>query len=409
MTIKSTMMVLAAALCPVMSMAQTTPPTTAPTTMPADNFTESDPVKLTPGALKRFDVRTEPVGSHRLTESFRAPARIALDQETTVQVGSVVAGRVIEAKVRAGDTVKKGDVLLVIESPELGESQSEYLQRRTELAVAGSNLEVARSSYQRAKTLLDKSEGIALSEVQKREGELRAAEGAQRAATGAAAAAENKLKLLGMDAAAIPQLETSGIDTRYAVRAPLGGRVVERSITLGELVKPERESLLVIADLSTLWVLIDVPEGSLSEVGTGSKVSVTLPALKGKTTQGEVSYIAPKLDEATRTVSVRVEIHPGELNVLPGMFAEAEVSAPTTGDAVLAVPEAAVQTVEGNPSVFVPVKGVAGAFVARRITAGPTINGMVTVLSGLRSGELIVASGSFILKAELGKGVVQEE
>lgn len=384
-------------------------PTTTATRPPTQDFVESDPVKLNAAALKRFNVRTEQVSEHSLTASFRAPARVTLNQETTVTIGSPVSGRVLEAKVRAGDAVNKGDVLLVIESPELGEAQSDYLQRRTELAVAASNLEVAKSSYDRAKQLFDRSEGISLTEVQRREGELRAAEGGQRAAVGAASAAENKLKLLGMEPDAIARLESAGIDTRYSVRAPLAGRVVERSITLGELVRPDRESLLVIADLSTLWVLIDVPETALADVGIGSKVNVKFPALRGQSIEGVVSYIPPSLDEGTRTVPVRVELQPGNLTVLPGMFADAEVFAPAAAGAALAVPEAAVQTVEGHPSVFVPVKGVAGAFVARRIEAGPMVGGMVPVLSGLIPGEPFVASGSFILKAELGKGAVQEE
>jgi cobalt-zinc-cadmium efflux system membrane fusion protein len=401
-------MLFIVALSPLAVKGQTQPATVS-ATRAADTVVESDPVKLTSEALKRFDVRTENVKAHRLTASFHAPARVALNQETTVKVGAVVSGRIVEAKVRAGDTVNRGDALLIIESPELGEAQSEYLTRKTELAVAGSNLQVAKSSYERAKQLLEKSEGIPLTEVLKREGELRAAEGAQRAAAGAATAAENKLKILGMKIEAIAALETSGIDTSYTVRAPQSGCVVERSVTLGELVKPENDSLLILSDLSNLWVLIDVPEASIADVGKGSKVRVSFPALKGKTIEGVISYIASRLDEATRTVPVRVEIKPGDLTVLSGMFAEAEVFPPTAGATVLSVPDAAVQTIDGSPSVFVPVRGVPGAFVARRVRLGPPVGGMFPVLGGLREGEPFVATGSFILKAELGKGAVQEE
>lgn len=385
-------------------------PATRPATLPvAETVVESDPVKLTPAALERFGVQVQPASTQPLRGSFTAPARVSLNLEATAQVGSPVSGRVVETKVRAGDVVQKGDVLLVLESPELGEAQGDYLQKRTELAVAGSNVELARASFDRAKQLQERSEGIALAEVQKREGELRIAEGSQQAAAAAAAAAENRLKLFGMTKDAIGRLPEQGIDTRYEVRSPLSGQVIERSIMLGELVKPERESLMMISDMSTLWVLVDVQESQLGQVGRGSSVRIRFTALPGQTIEGVVSYIAPRFDEGSRTVPVRVEVKPGSLSVLPGMFAEAEVFAPAAGVAVLAVPDAAVQTVEGSTSVFVPVRGVPGAFVARRVVLGPVVGGLFPVLSGLREGEAFVAAGSFILKAELGKGAVQEE
>jgi cobalt-zinc-cadmium efflux system membrane fusion protein len=399
-----------AVLPPAIIAAAAAEPATRPATTPAaEPVVESDPVKLTPAALERFGVKVQPATTQPLTGSFSAPARVSLNLEATAQVGSPVSGRVIETRVRAGDAVAKGDVLLVIESPELGEAQSDYLQKRTELVVAGSNLEVSRTSFERARQLQERSEGIALAEVLKREGELRGAEGAQKAASAAVASAANRLKLLGMNPEAIAGLEGKGIDTRYEVRSPLAGQVIERSITLGELVKPERESLLMVADMSTLWVLVDVPESLLDQVGRGSTVRIRFPALRGRNVEGVVSYIAPRLDEATRTVPVRVEIKPGDLTVLPGMFAEAEVFAPTAGAAVLGVPDTAVQTIDGFPAVFVPVRGVPGAFVARRVRLGPSVGGIVPVFAGLREGEPFVVAGSFILKAELGKGAVQEE
>ena len=114
-------------------------------------------------------------------------------------VGSPVTGRAVEIKVRVGDAVKKGDELLVVESPELGEAQSDYLQKRTAVAVATAAVEPARHAVERAKKLYEKNQGIALAEVQKREAELHGGPG--RRADGARPpldAAESKLRLLGM-------------------------------------------------------------------------------------------------------------------------------------------------------------------------------------------------------------------
>lgn len=383
--------------------------TATPTAVASDEVIESDPVKLTPEAVKRFDIRIEKARAHPLTSSFVAPGRVSLNLESMAHVGSLVSGRVVETKVRAGDSVKAGDVLLFIDSPELGEAQSAYLQKRTTLTVATSARELAKSGYERAKKLLDESQGIALTEVQKREAEYKAAEGTLLSAKAEVTAAENRLKLLGLDDAAVKALENTGLETRYPLRSPLAGKVIERSVTLGELVRPERESLLLVADMSILWVLLDVPEARLREVGLGSKARITLSPLGEKVIEGKVSYVSSRLDEGTRTAAVRVEVPADGSAILPGMFAQAEVFAPEATATVLAVPKSAVQTVDGSPSVFVPVKGVENAFVARSIKTGPQVGEMVPVLAGLKESEPYVVSGSFILKADLGKGAVQEE
>src|SRR5262249_35022500 len=130
--------------------------------------------------------------------TFTAPARVALKSEAMAHVGCVVSGRVTEIKVKQGDKVKRGDPLLIVESPELGEAQSDYLQKRAAVTTAQSAVEIAQSAYDRGKKLLEESQGIALTEVQKRDGELKAAQGALKAAKSAVTAAENHLHLLGM-------------------------------------------------------------------------------------------------------------------------------------------------------------------------------------------------------------------
>jgi len=111
------------------------------------------------------------------------------------------------------------------------------------------------------------------------------------------------------------------------------------------------------------------------------------------------------LNPDTRTGSVRVEVANSDDKLRPGMFASVMLTTGTAGngDAVLAVPDEAVQTVEGAPAVFVPVEGEENTFVKRPVTVGRPTGGMVAVLSGLKEGEPIVVSGTFILKAELGK------
>src|SRR5262245_50888860 len=151
-------------------------------------------------------------------------------------VGSPLPGRVVELRARLGDVVSKGDALLVVESPELGEAQSDFLQKRIAAQTFVAAVDLSKNALDRATRLFDENRGIALDEVQKREVEFKSAQAAQQSAQSAAVAAENKLHLFGMDQAAVRELaETGEVNPRFTIAAPLSGRVVDRQVTLGEL------------------------------------------------------------------------------------------------------------------------------------------------------------------------------
>lgn len=370
----------------------------------------ADEVKLSEAAIKQNGVRVAPAGKKSLTASFVAPARIAFNAEATAHVGSVVSGRVIEIKVRQGDQVKKGDALLVVESTELGRSQSQFLQRRTEAQVAAAALAPAQDAYDRAKKLFDESQGIAMSEVQKREVEYRAAAGLKATTQAAAEAAENELHLLGLSQADVDNLaQTKEIKPQFVIRAPIDAQVIEKEVTLGELVAPDKERLLVLVDTRSLWVLADVPEARLSQIGVGSLAEIQAASMPGERIAGEVSLVSAEIDPATRVAHVRIVVENGHGKLKPGMFAKVSLSAVNAADAALAIPVEAVQTVEGKPSVFVPVEGEPNTFARREVVVGKSINGYVPVVSGLKEGEPLIISGTFIMKAELGKGSAQHE
>lgn len=371
----------------------------------------ADEVKLTAAAIRTSGIRMATVQPRTLTSTVSAPARLAYDAEAMAHVGAIVAGRAKELKARVGDAVKAGDVLAVIDSPELGQAQSDFLQRRTSAETAKPAVELAQSAYDRAKQLYDSTQGITLTEVQTRQRELQSAQAEVRNAETALAGASNRLSLLGMSKEAVDALASGGkIEPTYTIRAPIAGRIIEREVTLGELVGPDKERLFVIADLSNVWALIDVPEARLGEMGEGAATTITLAALGGGTVEGKVAYIAPELDAATRTARVRVVVPNADMRLRPGMFGRAEVAGGAAGgEPVLAVPEGAVQNVEGEPAVFVPVAGEPNTFAKRAVGVGTPINGMVPVFAGLEAGEQYVAVGSFILKAELGKAGAAHE
>lgn len=224
-------------------------------------------------------------------------------------------------------------------------------------------------------------------------------------------AAENRLHLLGMAQEQVDALTSTGsISARFMIGAPIDGTVVRRAVTLGELVGPERESLLVLADTRTLWVLAEVPEAQLQLVASGAKAWVAVgPAGAGRF-EGKVAFISATVDSGTRTASVRIEVPGAAMAMKPGMFAQVEIAeAVDHGVPTVAVPEDAVQTVEGGPAVFVPVKDEPNTYAKRAVKVGKPVGGLVPVLEGLAPGEEFVAAGTFILKAELGKGSAAHE
>jgi len=371
-------------------------------------------IKLTADAIAQYGVKVEAVSLYKLQPTFVAPARVAFNAEATAHVGTPLPGRAIELRARLGDAVKKGDVLVVVESPELGEAQSDYLVKQISAKTAISAVELAQSALDRVKGLYEENRAIALDEVKRREGEHKAAQAALMSANAAATAAENKLHLLGMDQASVEKLrETSEVNPRFNIVAPIAGEVVEREVKQGELVDREKESLLVIADLDTLWVLADVPEAKLPQVVMGAKAWIRPGNLDPHKHEGEVSYIAPQIDPRTRTGAVRIVVKCEHGALRPGAFVQVEISALDRANPapapVVAVPEDAVQTIEGQDVVFVPVPNEANTFVKRIVTVDRAIGGLVPIRSGLVEGEQAVVAASFILKAELGKGSAEHE
>lgn len=376
----------------------------------------ADEVKLASDAVTRYGIQASTAQLWKLRPTIHAPARVGFNTEAMAHVGSPLSGRAVDIKVRVGDAVKAGDELAVIESPQLGESQADYLQKRVGVQTAEPAVDLSRVAWDRAQGLYEQSQGISLTEVQRREAEHKAAIAALKAAEAARTAAANRLHLLGMDHTSIEALATTGeVVPRYTIRAAIDGVIVQREVTLGELVSPEREYLMVLADARKLWVLADVPEARLLQIGAGSTawVSVGSPGDEGYARfEGSVTFLSPFVDPTTRTAQVRIEVPTTELGLRPGMFAQAEIGTTASGSddtPVVAIPEEAIQTVEGGPAVFVPVDGEPDTYRKRAVTIGAAVGGLVPVHSGLVEGELFVSAGSFILKAELGKGAASHE
>lgn len=384
----------------------------------------TDEVKLTAEAIERYGVKVEAAQMWALRSTILAPARIDFNAEAMAHVGSPLRGRAVEVKVKLGDQVKVGQELAIIESPELGEVQGDYLQKRTAVVTAGPAVDLTKAAWERAKGLYEQSQGLSLSEVQRREAEHRAAFATLKGAEAAVKAAEQRLHLLGMKPDAIAALASTGeLAPRLAIKAAIEGQVVERKITTGEIVGPDREALIVLADTRVLWALAEVPEAKLASIALGARAWITVGSIteRGDSAasskfEGTVSFIAPMVDPASGTIQVRIDLpaaFAGGMTLRPGMFVQAEIVETLPGNAppapTVAVPDAAIMTVEGGPAIFVPVANEPNTFAKRAVTVGKSIGGLVPISSGLVEGERFVVSGTFILKAELGKGSAAHE
>ena len=365
--------------------------------------------KLNADTIARYGIKVESVQVRRLESTFTAPGRVAWNAETIAHVGSPLRGRVVGLSVKLGSEVKAGDPLFVVESPEFGEAQGDLLVKRSAVLTAGPTADLARTIWERAKGLFESSQGISLTDVQRREAEYKVAAAALKAAEANAIAAETRLQMLGMPRDAVHAFTASGeLDPRRTITAPITGQVVEREVTLGELVGPEQPSLLMLADRSTLWVLADVPEARLHEIALGAKAWVQAGPMNGRRHEGVVGFVSPMLDAATRTAKVRIEVRTTPSTeapataLLPGMFAQVEMVTGHADNASTAgpvVPEIAVQTIGGASVVFVPVANEPDTFTQRQIVVGKSVGGLMPVLSGLQADDRVVTQGSFILKA----------
>lgn len=181
------------------------------------------------------------------------------------------------------------------------------------------------------------------------------------------------------------------------VLTPFGGTVIERLVTEGAAVTPGAP-LLVISDLSRVWVTSEIDEALVGRVATGRPVAIDAPAYPGETFQGTLTSIGAVVNPATRRVTLRVEVPNADRRLKPQMFVTVSIAA-TAPRRVLVVPSRAVQAMEGESVVF--IKADADQFTRRSVTTGAEAEGLVEIVRGLAEGDVVATSGAFLLKSVL--------
>jgi len=341
----------------------------------------ADPALVVASAELLSLLKLAEVGARPVAETLRVAGRIGFDEQRLARIGATVTGRVTQIDALLGQAVGKGDVLARLNSSELSSQQLAYLKARAQL-------ELNRRNVERAKSLFE-ADVIGAAELQRRESEFQISVAETRAAA-------DQLTLLGVSPTAIERLGRQGaVDSVTPVVSTLGGVVVEQKLAQGQVVQPA-DALFVVADLSRLWAIAQVPEQQVSQVKVGQSVSIEVPALGNEKLVGKLIFVGQTIDPETRTVLVRTSLDNADGRLKPAMLASMLIEARPVDR--LVVPASAVVRENDEDHVFV-AEGDA-AFRLLKVKLGPEQGGIRVVQSGLKGGERLVVDGAFHLNNE---------
>lgn len=340
-----------------------------------------DPDLVQPPVALVAQLDIAPVGSVPLGETLRVAGRLDFDEGRIARIGAPVTGRVTELRAIVGQPVRPGEVLAELNSTELSAAQLAYLK-------ATSQAELQSRAVDRAKQLYA-ADVIGAAELQRRENELGVAFAERRAA-------RDQLKILGLSAEAIDRLGRQGVIRSLSpVVSTIAGTVVERKVAIGQVVQPA-DALFVVADLSRLWAVAQVPEQQADLVRAGQTVTIEVPALSGEKLAGKLIQVGETVDPETRTVLVRTELENRERRLKPAMLATMLIASRPVER--VAIPAKAVVREDNADHVF--VEAGEGRFRLLAVGLGPERDGMRPVVSGLSAGQRIVVEGAFHLNNE---------
>ena len=348
----------------------------------------ADPALVAPAPELLAQLKLASVSTQPVAETLRVAGRIDFDEQRLARIGATITGRVTDIDALLGQEVKKGEVLARLNSSELSTQQLAYLRARAQL-------ELNRRNAERAKSLFE-ADVIGAAELQRRQSEFQISLAETRAAS-------DQLQLLGVSPASIERLGKQGaVNSLTPVVSTLNGHVVERKLAQGQVVQPA-DALFVVADLSRLWAVAQVPEQQVNQVKVGQSVSIEVPALGNEKLVGKLIYVGQTINPETRTVLVRTELDNRDGRLKPAMLASMLIEARAVERQV--VPASAVVRENDEDHVFVAQED--GSFRLTRVKIGPEQAGQRVVLSGLKGDEKLVVDGAFHLNNERNRKAME--
>lgn len=346
-----------------------TPSTVADKTLSAPSPTGS------PSRIETLVVTASPAAT-----SLTLSARVTFAENQFAKISSPLPGRVLDVRVKLGQPVTAGGVVLVVDAPDIATAYSDYVKEISELSLAKRNYELTLDLYQ------DKA--VPLKELKQAENDFTREKAEFRQA-------KERLLTLRVPAAELDKpLEQQTINSRFELKSPLTGTVVERTVTPGQLVGSDpAQVLFTVADLNQLQVVADVYERDLDMIRVGQETMVTVEAWPGERFPAVTVGVGDVVDPETRTIKVRASINNAERKLKPEMFARLTIP---DGDQtpVILIPEQAVVVADGSSLVY--VETTPGRYEPRAIKVEPISPDHMRVLDGLTAGEHIVAKGAVL-------------
>lgn len=320
---------------------------------------EPGTVVLPPDKVQKLGVRTELAVRESLASAVRASATVQVDETRQFVIAPKFEGWIETLYAnQTGMTVKRGQPLMTLYSPELLAAQSEY--------------QIADAAAER---LAEGDPGSAATMRQLRD------------------AARTRLRNWDISGA---QVKRSGSDARLVLAAPADAVVVEKLVVQGDRFEPG-QTILRLADLSTVWVVADVPTSVSTSLAVGGAATFQTPSLPGQRFEGLISFIQPVVNMASRTVGVRIELANTDGVLRPGLFGDVDLVG-TASEATVVIPRSAV--IDSGTRQLVLVQTAPGRFAPRDVRLGSRSGDRVAVLSGVEVGEAVVVSANFLIDAE---------
>jgi membrane fusion protein, heavy metal efflux system len=336
-------------------------------------------VKVAPALMEQIRIGEPEWAAVR--GNLRVPGRVEADETRVARVGSPVTGRIAELEVQEGQAVRRGQVLAVLHSTELSDSQFGYLR-------AFSQQQLAQRAAARARQLLQAGV-IGEAELQRRDAEF-------QQASAEVATWRDQLKVLGLSETAIRKLETTrAVNSLYEVVASIDGTVLERKMTVGQVVQPA-DTVFVVADLSHVWLVADVPEQAVANVAVGKAVRAEVSAYPDQQIPGVLSFVGATVNPDTRTVRARMNLPNPDSRYKPAMLAMMILE--DRAERLKVIPSTAVVREGNQDHVF--VQAAPGTFLLKPVALGPEFGDKRVLTSELRTGEKIVIDGAFHLNNE---------
>jgi membrane fusion protein, heavy metal efflux system len=342
--------------------------------------TADNSVTLNDTQLKAVKVREV---EERLFEITHATVgNIDFNQDNSLQVFTPYPGRITKLLAKAGDDVKKGQVLFEIDSPDLSTAEGTLIQAAAQLEMTTKALNRARELYA--------SKGAAQKDLEQAVSDHKTAEGNHNAA-------RNAVRIFGKTDAEMDQIvATHRIDSQMPVPSPMDGRLTARNAAVGLYVQPgNTPAPYTVSDVSTMWMLASVPEAEVPQLRLGQDVEIKVAAFPGRIFKGKITNIGASVDPNTHRIQVRSHVKDPEHELRAQMFATFVIR---TGEPVKspAVPEGGVVR-EGDGTMTAWVTTDGHRFTQREIKVGLLQDGFWQVLDGLKPGERVAADGALFM------------